>query len=157
VLLGDDVVDLKGCVVEVLRGRVARPESSKGVSSGSTPFEDSGCAIHLSSGIAMQVYSEGKRAEAATTLSDRTIRVRFGASEKPGGHWLRNKGKETEMAFGTFKSLGEVALRYQIALHQVRFLQPSPHPVNEQFQKRLEFYRENAPVSASEARSSANE
>lgn len=54
------------------------------------------------------------------------------------------------MAFGGFKSLGAVALAYQIVLRPEPFIQPVPMAVDEAFRRRLEFDRLNAPVTASE-------
>ncbi len=54
------------------------------------------------------------------------------------------------MAFGGFKSLGEVALTYQITLRPEPFIRPVPMAVEESFRRRLEFDRLNAPVDASE-------
>jgi len=54
------------------------------------------------------------------------------------------------MAFGGFKSLGEVALKYQIVLRPEPFVQPVPMVVDEAFRRRLEFDRINAPVNVSE-------
>ena len=54
------------------------------------------------------------------------------------------------MAFGGFKSLGAVALTYQIVLRPEPFIQPVPMAVDEGFRRRLEFDRLNAPVTASE-------
>jgi hypothetical protein len=54
------------------------------------------------------------------------------------------------MAFGGFKSLGEVALTYQIALRPESFIQPVPMAVSDDFRRRLEFDRVNAPVNVSE-------
>ena len=54
------------------------------------------------------------------------------------------------MAFGGFKSLGEVALTYQIMLRPEPFVQPVPMAVADDFRRRLEFDRLNAPVHVSE-------
>ena len=54
------------------------------------------------------------------------------------------------MPFGGFKSLGAVALRYQIVLQPDPFVQPLPMAVDEGFRRRLEFDRLNAPVAVSE-------
>src|SRR5713226_5571252 len=54
------------------------------------------------------------------------------------------------MAFGGFKSLGEVALTYQITLRPEPFVQPVPMTVDDAFRRRLEFDRLNAPVDVSE-------
>jgi len=54
------------------------------------------------------------------------------------------------MAFGSFKSLGEVALTYQITLRPEPFIQPVPMTVDDAFRRRLEFDRLNAPVDVSE-------
>ena len=54
------------------------------------------------------------------------------------------------MPFGSYKNLEEVLGTFQITLHQERFIQPVPFPVDERFRQRLEFLRQNAPVSASE-------
>ena len=54
------------------------------------------------------------------------------------------------MAFGGFKSLGSVALTYQIVLRPEPFVQPVPMIVDEAFRRRLEFDRINAPVNVSE-------
>ncbi len=54
------------------------------------------------------------------------------------------------MAFGGFKSLGAVALTYQIVLRPEPFVQPVPMVVDEAFRRRLEFDRLNAPVTVSE-------
>ena len=54
------------------------------------------------------------------------------------------------MAFGGFKSLGAVALTYQIVLRPEPFIQPVPMVVDEAFRRRLEFDRLNAPVTVSE-------
>ena len=54
------------------------------------------------------------------------------------------------MPFGGFKSLGAVALAYQIVLRPDPFVQPVPMAVDEGFRRRLEFDRLNAPVTASE-------
>ena len=54
------------------------------------------------------------------------------------------------MAFGGFKSLGAVALTYQIVLRPEPFVQPVPMVVDEGFRRRLEFSRLNAPVTVSE-------
>jgi len=54
------------------------------------------------------------------------------------------------MAFGSFKSLGEVALQYEIVLRVERFVQPVPFSVDDRFRQRLEFYLDNAPVTVSE-------
>ncbi len=53
------------------------------------------------------------------------------------------------MAFGGFRSLGQVALTYQIALRPEPFIQLVPMEVPNDFRRRLEFNRLNAPVSAS--------
>jgi len=55
------------------------------------------------------------------------------------------------MPFGSDRNLEEVIGTFQITMHQERFIQPVPFPVDERFRQRLEFLRENAPVSASEA------
>ena len=55
------------------------------------------------------------------------------------------------MAFGTYRDLEEVLGTFQITLRQERFIQQVPFPVDERFRQRLEFCRQNAPVSASEA------
>jgi hypothetical protein len=54
------------------------------------------------------------------------------------------------MAFGEFKTLGEVALTYQITVHPEPFVQPVAMTVDESFRRRLEFDRLNAPVDVSE-------
>jgi hypothetical protein len=54
------------------------------------------------------------------------------------------------MAFGGFKSLGAVALTYQIVLRPDPFVQSVPMVVDEAFRRRLEFNRLNAPVTVSE-------
>jgi hypothetical protein len=54
------------------------------------------------------------------------------------------------MAFGSFGNLEEVVKHYQIAVRQDRFVQLLPLPVADRFRDRLEFLRQNAPVSASE-------
>ena len=54
------------------------------------------------------------------------------------------------MAFGEFKSLGAVALKYQIVLRPDPFVQPLPMTVDEGFRRCLEFDRLNAPVNVSE-------
>ncbi len=54
------------------------------------------------------------------------------------------------MAFGSFQTLEEVVRRYQVVVRQDRFVQPLPLPVEDHFRQRLEFLRQNAPVSASE-------
>src|SRR6266446_6866893 len=54
------------------------------------------------------------------------------------------------MAFGSFKSLGEVALAYQITLRPEPFVQPVAMAVDDSFRRRLEFDRLNAPVDVSE-------
>src|SRR5579871_6000905 len=54
------------------------------------------------------------------------------------------------MAFGGFKNVGEVALRYQVTLGAQEFIQPLPTPIDEAFRKRLTFDRLNAPVTVSE-------
>src|SRR5258707_12428174 len=54
------------------------------------------------------------------------------------------------MAFGSYKSLGEVALAYQIRLHPEQFIQLVPCRVDEWFRRRLEFHKLNAPITASE-------
>jgi hypothetical protein len=54
------------------------------------------------------------------------------------------------MAFGGFKSLGEVALTYQIKLQPEDFVQPIAITVDPVFRERLEFDRINAPVTVSE-------
>jgi hypothetical protein len=54
------------------------------------------------------------------------------------------------MAFGGFKNLGEVALKYQITLRPEPFVQPMPLAVDSTFRSRLEFNRLNAPVTVSE-------
>src|ERR1700687_1805708 len=54
------------------------------------------------------------------------------------------------MPFGGFATLEEAARAYEITLRVERFIEPMPKPVNGPFQERLEFLRENAPVSATE-------
>jgi hypothetical protein len=54
------------------------------------------------------------------------------------------------MPFGSYKDLEEVLRTFQVTLHQERFIQPVPFPVDEHFRKRLETLRQIAPVSASE-------
>jgi hypothetical protein len=54
------------------------------------------------------------------------------------------------MAFGGFKDLSDVALTYQITLRPEPFVQPVPMPISDEFRRRLEFDRLNAPVSVSE-------
>lgn len=54
------------------------------------------------------------------------------------------------MPFGSFESLSEIALTYQITLRPVPFVNPVPMAVDEAFRRRLEFDRLNAPVSVSE-------
>jgi hypothetical protein len=54
------------------------------------------------------------------------------------------------MAFGSFGNLEEVVKTYQIAVRQDRFVQLLPVPIADGFRDRLEFLRQNAPVSASE-------
>lgn len=54
------------------------------------------------------------------------------------------------MAFGTFGTLEEVVRTYQVAVRLQPFIEPAPVPVDERFRQRLEFVRQNAPVSASE-------
>ncbi len=54
------------------------------------------------------------------------------------------------MLFGTFKSLEEVVRAFQIAVRQQHFIQPVVMTVDERFRQRIEFLRQNAPVSASE-------
>lgn len=54
------------------------------------------------------------------------------------------------MAFGEFKSLGEVALAYQITVRPELFVQPVAMAVDDAFRRRLEFDRLNAPVDVSE-------
>src|SRR5437667_26925 len=54
------------------------------------------------------------------------------------------------MPFGGFANLQDVARRYDIVLRSGRFLDPTPTPVDKEFQKRLEYIRDNAPVTASE-------
>ncbi len=41
------------------------------------------------------------------------------------------------MAFGTFKSLDEVALAYQVSVRVAAFVQPTPMPVDERFRADL--------------------
>jgi hypothetical protein len=55
------------------------------------------------------------------------------------------------MAFGEFKSLGEVALKYQITLRSEAFVQPIPLELPTALKDRLNFFREQAPFEASEA------
>jgi hypothetical protein len=54
------------------------------------------------------------------------------------------------MAFGSFEKLEQVVRTYQITVRQDRFVQPLAFPVEDRFRDRLEFLRQNAPVSASE-------
>jgi hypothetical protein len=54
------------------------------------------------------------------------------------------------MAFGSFKTLAEVARLYQITLRREAFVQPQPYPVDERVGQRLAFCQANAPVDASE-------
>ncbi len=54
------------------------------------------------------------------------------------------------MPFGGFKSLGDVALTYQIVLRPEQFVDPVPMTVDPAFRRRLEFDQLNAPVSVSE-------
>jgi hypothetical protein len=54
------------------------------------------------------------------------------------------------MSFGGFKSLGEIALSYQITLRPEAFVQPIPCSVDDRFRQRLEFHRLNAPIAVSE-------
>jgi hypothetical protein len=54
------------------------------------------------------------------------------------------------MPFLTYKTVEDVARAYQITLREEKFIRPSPYPVNEQFQQRLEILLENAPVSVSD-------
>lgn len=55
------------------------------------------------------------------------------------------------MAFGTFKSVDEVALTYQISVRVAAFVQPTPVPVDERFRAELIFALQNVDVRASEA------
>jgi hypothetical protein len=55
------------------------------------------------------------------------------------------------MAFGNFKSGEEVALAYQLSVKVAPFFQPIPFPVDERFQKELNFSLENVAVRTSEA------
>jgi hypothetical protein len=55
------------------------------------------------------------------------------------------------MAFGAFKSLQEVATTYRISLVVEVFLQPSPMPVDERFQKELLYTMAHVDVKMSEA------
>ncbi|MBY0522734.1 MAG: hypothetical protein K2R98_05025 [Gemmataceae bacterium] len=55
------------------------------------------------------------------------------------------------MAFGSYKSIGEVALPFQIAVGVESFVQPVPLPVNEQFRARLTITLRNMDVHMSEA------
>jgi hypothetical protein len=54
------------------------------------------------------------------------------------------------MAFGGFKSLGEVALKYQITLRAEEFILPQPMTIDPAFRQRLEFDLVNGPVTVSE-------
>ncbi len=55
------------------------------------------------------------------------------------------------MAFGTFKSIQEVAQAYRLSVHVASFLVPAPVPVDPRFQEELTFALQNVDVRASEA------
>jgi hypothetical protein len=55
------------------------------------------------------------------------------------------------MAFGNFKSLGDVALAYQVGVTVDSFLQPIPFPVDARFESELTFALKNVDVRMSEA------
>lgn len=55
------------------------------------------------------------------------------------------------MAFGTYKSVQEVAKKYQIAVRVDPFVEPLPIPVDERFQQDLEYVLKNIDVKMSEA------
>jgi hypothetical protein len=54
------------------------------------------------------------------------------------------------MAFGAFRNLEDVVRTYQIVVRQDRFVQPVALAIENRFRERLEFLRQNAPISASE-------
>ena len=54
------------------------------------------------------------------------------------------------MAFGTYKSLREVALAHQVSVTVAPFIEPIPLPVDERFQSDLNFALVNIDVRASE-------